>query len=176
MGETYDRKLVYSKVRPARGTVEIGDRFGSAVAFLRPTLEFGYDERLVVGAPGEDIGALRNAGAVRTVPLYMSCEHACGSDAYPDDSEAATVIQGRGKTPGVAGNGNQFGAAVSHLQGVDRGIIVAAPGQTVASKAGAGAIAVLDPVPTHSHQLDQTTRELPGESQADDRFGTLPSR
>ena len=87
IGETYERKLVYSTIRPARGTAETGDRFGSAVAFLsRPTLELENNEdRLVVGAPGEDIGQLSNAGAARTVPLYRYCEHGCGSDAYTGD-------------------------------------------------------------------------------------------
>jgi hypothetical protein len=174
MGETYDRELVYSTARPARGTIESGDRFGSAVAFLRTSREFGYDEQLVVGAPGEDIGTLRDAGAVRTMALGMYCERACGSDAYADDY-GTTMIQGRGHTPGMAGAGHEFGDAVSQVPGVDGGIIVAAPGQTVAGRA-AGAIAVLDPVPTHSHQLDQNALGRPGETHAGDRFGTLPSR
>ncbi len=138
---------------------------------------FDYDEDASWSVhPARTSGQLSNAGAARTVPLYRYCEHGCGSDAYPDDSEAVTMIQGKGHTPGVAGSGNQFGAAVSRLPGVDRAILVGAPGQTVAGKAGAGAVAVLDPVPTGSHQVDQDTRELPGESQAGDRFGTLPSR
>jgi hypothetical protein len=130
----------------------------------------------VVGAPGEDVGALPDAGAARTVPLYRYCEHGCGSDASPADDEAVTLIQGTRGTPGVVGSGNQFGAAVSPLPGVDGAILVAAPGQTFAGKTDAGAVAVLDPVPTGSHQVDQDTRELPGESQAGDRFGTLLTR
>ena len=174
VGETYGSKLVYSQIRPARGTAETGDRFGSAVAFVtRPTLKFDNDERLVVGAPGEDIGSLSNAGAARTVPLYRYCEHACGSDAYPADDEAVTVIQGRRHTPGVAKSGNRFGAAISPLPGVEAAILVAAPGQTVAGKADAGAVAVLDPDPTHSQQIQG---QLPGQPQAHSHFGTLPSR
>jgi hypothetical protein len=175
IGETYERKLVYSIIRPALRTAEAGDRFGSAVSLLsRPTLEIDYyEDRLVVGAPGEDIGHLSNAGAARTVPLYRSCEHGCGSDAYPDDSQAATMIQGKGHTPGVAGSGNQFGAAVSRLPGIDHAFLVGAPGQTVAGKAVAGAVTVLDPNPTQSHQIQE---QLPGQPQARDRFGTLPSR
>jgi len=147
---------VYTKIGPARGTAETGDRFGSAVAFMaRPDLDFGDDERLVVGAPGEDVGALADAdaGAARVVLLYRYCEFGCGSDVYPD--QAVTVIQGKGNTPGVAGSGNQFGAAVTRLPGVDHAILVGAPGQTVAGEADAGAVAVLDPVPTISHQVDQ---------------------
>lgn len=175
MGETYQRKLVYSTIRPARGTAEAGDRFGSAVAFLsRPTLELDYyEDHLVVGAPGEDIGQLSNAGAARTVPMSRYCEHGCGSDVYPDDSEAVTMIQGRGHTPGVAGSGNQFGAAVGRVPGVDRAFLVGAPGQTVAGRAGAGAVAVLDPDPTQSHQVQE---QLPGQPRARDWFGSLPSR
>lgn len=176
IGEAFDnrkRKLVYTKIGPARGTAETGDRFGSAVAFMaRPNLDFD-DDRLVVGAPGEDVGALADAGATRAVLLYRYCEYGCGSDVYPD--QAVTVIQGNGNTPGVAGAGNQFGAAVSRLPGVDHAILIGAPGQTVAGEADAGAVAVLDPVPTISHQVDQNTRALPGESQAGDRFGTLPT-
>ena len=177
VGEAFDehkRKLVYTKIGPPRGTAETGDRFGSAVAFTaRPNLDFGYEDRLVVGAPGEDVGALADAGAARVMLLYRSCEYGCGSDVYPD--QAVTVTQGRGNTPGVAGSDNQFGATVSRLPGVDHAILIGAPGQTVAGEAHAGAVAVLDPVPTISHQVDQDTPELPGESQTGDRFGTLPT-
>ncbi len=175
MGETYGRTLVYSTIRPALGTTETGDRYGSAVAFLsRPPLELeNNQDRLVVGAPGKDIGQLSNAGAVRTVPLYRYCMHGCGSDAYTGDDEAVTMIQGKGHTPGAAGSGNQFGAAVSRLSGVEGAILVGAPGQPVAGKADAGAVAVLDPDPTHSHQVQE---QLPGQPHAHDRFGTLPSR
>ncbi len=178
VGESYGRDMVYSKIMPARGTAETGDRFGSAVAFLnRPTLEFGYDEHIMVGAPGEDVGTLADAGAVRIVPISMSCEHTCGSDAYPEeDYGAATIVQGRVHTPGMAASGNQFGAAVSRLPGVDHGMLVGAPGQTVAGKAQAGVVAVLDPVPTHSHQLDQAMHVQPGKLQAGNQFGTLPNR
>lgn len=127
----------------------------------------------MVGAPGKDIGRLSNAGAARTVPLYRYCEHGCGSDVYTRDEEAVTMIQSKGLTPGVAGSGNQFGAAVSRLPGVDGAILVGAPGQTVAGKADAGAVAVLDPDPTQSHQVQE---QIPGHPQARDRFGTLPSR
>jgi hypothetical protein len=175
IGETYDRKLVYSTIRPALGTAEAGDRYGSAVAFLsRPPLELkNNQDRLVVGAPGKDIGHLSNAGAARTVPLYRYCEHGCGSDVYTGDEEAVTMIEGKGHTPGVAGTGNQFGAAVSRLPGVEGAILVGAPGQAVAGKADAGAVAVLDPDPTHSRQIQQ---QASGQPQARDRFGTLPSR
>ena len=173
MGEAYDRKFVYSTLRPGRGTAETGDRFGSAVAFLtRPSLEFGYDERLLIGTPGEDIGGLRDAGAVRIVPLSRYCGHACGSDAYPEDDIAVTVVQGRGHTPGAARAGNQFGATVGRLPGVESGILVGAPGQTVAGQSMAGAVAVLDPDPIHSHQIQHQPSGAPT---AHNRFGTLPS-
>lgn len=108
-------------MKPAHGTVETGDRFGSAVAFLsRLTMRRDYyEDRLVVGIPGEDIGRIRNAGAVRLLPLSRYCEHACGSDAYPDDSEAHTLVQGQARTPGAARPGNQFGASLSGQPGVD---------------------------------------------------------
>lgn len=175
IGETYDRKLEYSMIRPALGTAETGDRYGSAVAFLsRPPLELSNNEdRLVVGAPGKDIGQLSDAGAARTVPLYRYCEHGCGSDMYAGDEEAVTLIQGRGHTPGVAGTGNQFGATVSHFPGVEGAVLIGAPGQAVAGATGAGAVAVLDPEPTRSGQIQGPSS---GRSQARDRFGTLPSR
>jgi len=73
--------LVYSKIGPARGTAETGDRFGSAVAFLANSdLDFDSGEHLVVGAPGEDVGRMVYAGGARTVPPYRYCEHGCGRD------------------------------------------------------------------------------------------------
>ena len=176
-GETYGRDLVSYEIRPARGTAENGDRFGSAVALSAgPDPEFLSDARLVVGAPGEDVGARADAGAARIVPLYRSCEHGCGSNAYPGDDEAVTLVQGRRHTPGSAGAGNQFGAAVSWLPGVDGGTLVAAPGQTVGGQADAGAVAVLDPDPANAHQVDQDTGALPGGAHSDARFGKLPNR
>ena len=72
--------------------------------------------------------------------------------------------------PGWQPSGNQFGAAVSRLPGVDNGILIGAPGQTVAGNAEAGVVAVLDPVPTQPHQLDQNTHEQPTQAQPGSHF------
>ena len=85
VGENYGRKLVYSTIRPALGTAETGDRYGSAVAFLsRPPLELeNNQDRLVVGAPGEGHRAAlqrrrcsnRSAVSVLHAWLRFGCVH-----------------------------------------------------------------------------------------------------
>lgn len=76
------------------GLAEAGDRFGEALA----TGDFNNDRRadLVIGVPGEDLGSIKDAGAVqvvngssttglRSTSLILSQQNLAGSPAEPGD-------------------------------------------------------------------------------------------
>jgi hypothetical protein len=118
------------------GTNEAGDRFGAAV-------HLGYVEVLVdddpfgmnvyvIGAPGEDIGKVKDAGAITVLA--------------PGVKPAFSLYQGAG-LPGKAEKGDQVGAALGDFQGEYHGpyyggdgIIVGAPGEDVGTVVDAGVV------------------------------------
>jgi hypothetical protein len=84
------------------GTAEDGDEFGAALA----AADFdgdGYDD-LAVGVPGEDVGALADAGGVNV--LY-------GSAAGLTDAAAQYFDQDSAAVPGAAEASDRFGAALA---------------------------------------------------------------
>jgi hypothetical protein len=114
------------------GGTEPGDQFGSAVESL--DLTSAGTPTFVVGAPGEDIGTIRDAGGVYTLG---------GTRGYDESS------------PGVAGSaetGDRFGATLGSWRDIavdlphsspppgpgswSRGLLVGAPGED----AGSGAV------------------------------------
>ena len=143
--------------------VEAGDRFGASV-YLSSS---GYS--LIIGAPGEDVGSIVDAGAVtdlsvgRTCLRPVACVHPLGADAHP----------GRYGVPGVARAGNAFGASVSELPGIDGGIVAGAPGQTVDGHHSAGTITVLNPQPLPTQELHQNSPGVPGTAETGDHFYRL---
>ena len=116
------------------GSLEDGDRFGSAVAKGDFDGDGVFD--LAVGAPGEDIGAAGNAGAVTV--LY-------GSPARLTAAGSQTLFQGGG-AGGAAETGDAFGSAVaSGILGGDgiADLVVGAPGENVGATSNAGAVNLL---------------------------------
>ena len=91
------------------GRPETGDRFGAALALHTHDLTDVDNGGLAIGAPGEDIGGVRDAGAL--------------SLAYFEDSQGQAlagvslrgmrgISQNSARVPGRAEPGDQFGAAV----------------------------------------------------------------
>lgn len=93
------------------GTAEAGDRFGSVIALRGPWRE-GIGEPVVISAPGEDVGAAADAGAVQVFGDLASAPGT--SDVFVNQATVDQSVQA----------GDHFGAAVvtrySHL-------LVAAP-------------------------------------------------
>ncbi|MCO6011240.1 FG-GAP and VCBS repeat-containing protein [Actinoallomurus purpureus] len=85
---------------PGKG--ETGDEFGAAVA-ARDVDGDGRAE-VVVGAPGEDIGKRRNAGAVTVLRGNAGWRLGAGSSSFSQNTEGV---------PGVSESGDRYGGALS---------------------------------------------------------------
>jgi len=154
------------------GVAEAGDQFGHAVAITAVNQE--DRRRLVVGAPGEDIGTATDAGSVSVFEM----------DAEPEG--LAELRQGqRGplgavRLPGTPQSGDRFGAALTtgpldlpETSGTEVGLalVVGAPGDTVSGRDGAGSVTVLQEKYEHAVLLTQDTAGVPGRAEAGDGFG-----
>jgi hypothetical protein len=111
------------------GTAEAGDRFGAAVS--EGIYQCNENVSVVIGAPGEDIGKVKDAGSV-TVALEPAI-----SGLILSQCPAKAYSQGSG-LPGKAEAGDQLGAAVGTKPGdpdteedrMDR-IVTGVPGEDV---------------------------------------------
>jgi hypothetical protein len=154
----------------ATGAPEAGDRFGEVLA-LSPT---GWGSQLYVGAPHEDIGAEKDAGAVFLVP---------------SKGKPSSVSQDTPGAGGAAEAGDRYGAsiapywtfdAVEHLVGV---VAAGVPGEDIGKTKDAGAVAFstfLGPSDDRdagslrgaARVTTQDSTKIPGSVEAGDAFGT----
>jgi hypothetical protein len=142
----------------AGGTAETGDAFGAALA----SGILGGDALadLVVGAPGEDVGATVNAGALNLL---------AGSPGG--------LVAGAVATQGNPESLDLFGAAVAtgdfdNTAGDD--VAAGAPGETVNGRQSAGAVSVLNGPPgglANERLLFQGTAGIAGSPETGDLFG-----
>jgi hypothetical protein len=115
------------------GRVEAGDRFGAALT--SGILHKDEENTLVVGAPGEDVGAVADAGSVTFIWLPTSAGHLCCE--FP----TTTIRQGRG-LPGTPEAGDALGATLgqtngdnSRGEGLYDSLLIGAPGEDVGTSA-----------------------------------------
>jgi hypothetical protein len=140
------------------GSAESGDGFGHALA----TGLLANDDLadLVVGVPGENLGAIPDAGAVNVL---------AGS--------SGGLVNGSLATQGNPEEGDSFGAAVTtgdfdEPAGDD--VAAGAPGETVGSRPAAGAVSVFNGPPSglaSERLLFQGTAGIPGTPETGDAFG-----
>ena len=151
---------VLSQSGAVAGAAESGDRFGAAIAF-------GSAGTVLVGAPGEDVGTVADAGAV------VSISPSGASAIFSQDSA------GMG---GVAEAGDRFGAAISHLPGLDSDgyrVAIGAPGEDVGGVRDAGVVGFLggrsrtSPPRPLAQIVGQDTTGVPGIAERGDRFGAV---
>ena len=142
----------------AAGAAESGDNFGLSVA---TGLLAGDDlADLVVGVPGEDVGAVQGAGAVNLL-----------------SGSAGGLAAGSLATQGNPETGDAFGSAVAtgdfdEPAGDD--VVAGAPGETVNGRAAAGAVSVFNGPPTglaSERLLFQGSSGIPGAAETGDAFG-----
>lgn len=116
------------------GLAEADDLVGASLAIGDFDCD-GFDD-LAIGTPGEDLGAVADAGGVNVVH---------GSANGLGDRPAG-FYQGRGKVPGQAAEGNLFGGALAAGDFNGDGctdLAIGAPGQDIGTVIDAGAVVVL---------------------------------
>ncbi|MFZ1411472.1 MAG: integrin alpha [Micropruina sp.] len=115
------------------GSNEDGDYFGAALTIVNNL----YDQTTVaIGAPGENVGAVLDAGSVTIVRIN-------GTPARP----AKTYTQNSTGIPGVAEAGDLFGAALTYLpgdlddgEGMTDGLVIGTPGEDIGAIGDAGSV------------------------------------
>jgi len=152
---------------------EAGDGFGAAVEI--GDLSGGgnpadFDD-LAVGAPGENVGAAADAGAVTVI------EASGAGTGLPAGAAQQRFFQGAAQVPGVSEAGDRFGAALAAGNlgsgGID--LTVGAPGEDVGAAVDAGAVVLLIGPGFHQLLTQGSPTELgsvPGAPESGDRFGT----
>ena len=162
-GMSSDRRVITQNTPGVAGSAERGDRFGAALVAGRFNGDRFWD--LAVGAPGEDVGRDRDAGAV--IILYGS-----------DKGLGKGLRTGR-RLPLTQPNpepGDRFGfsLAAGEISGTARAeLVVGAPGETIRGARGAGAVNVIDnPAGTSpSQKVLYQGRGMSGRPERDDNFG-----
>jgi hypothetical protein len=162
-GGTPDEQLIYQGVGGMAGTPETGDAFGWAIVSNDFNDTDGFDS-LAVGVPGEDVGAVADAGVVNV--RYAS--------GFGQPFGLTVLTQDR---PEV---GDEFGSALAEgfLAASDGTVdlAVGAPGERVGNAAGAGAVSVVKNddtgfLATGSQLFYQGFAGVPGTAETGDGFG-----
>lgn len=115
--------------RGVPGKAESGDQLGSVVALVYPA--GGEDELgLLAGAPQEDVGSAKDAGAVTYV-------EGLGSGAL----RGTGLDQGTAGVPGAPEKGDRFGASLATTsEGLDTEVAVGVPGEDLGRTKDAGTV------------------------------------
>ena len=150
------------------GSVEAGDLFGAAVG-VGDFNGDGYSD-LIVGAPGEDVGAKKGAGAVTVI--YGSALGLTASGAQGWHQDVAGIA-------GVAEATDEFGFAVAATDVGSEGyddLIVGVPGEAIGNRHDAGAVNLIRGSSsglraTGNQFLEQTGGADDHVSETGDRFG-----
>ena len=163
-GDPGGQSLLYQGASGVAGTSEAGDAFGWSIVSNDFDDSDGIDS-LAVGAPGEDVGTVADAGAV--IVDYAS--------GFGGPVGLTVLTQDRPET------GDRFGSALDEgfLDGSDGTVdlVVGAPGETVGGRPGAGAVSVVKNddsgfLAAGSQLFYQGAAGVPGTAETGDGFGT----
>ena len=100
---TYPAVSLTQSTAGVAGSAESGDQFGSALAYRD-------DRTLAVGIPGEDLGAVADAGSVQIVRVGKA------NLSFPSPS----ITEDSPGTPGTVRAGSRFGSSVAGLPATDQ--------------------------------------------------------
>ena len=167
---SYGPSRVYTQNSPGvPGTAETGDRFGASLAASKipPITD---PEMVAIGAPGEDVGSVKDAGTVTVLKRS-------------DDKFLPTISLSQA-TAGIAGSveaGDQFGTAVAYRD--DRTLAIGIPGEDLGSVVDAGSVQIVrvgkSNISTPYPSITEDYPGTPGVVKKDSRFGSsvagLPS-
>jgi type VII secretion-associated serine protease mycosin len=146
---------------------EAGDKFGAAVA-TGDLNNDGYDD-LVIGVPGEDVGTVKDAGAVHVL-LGAASGLSGPGQLWTENSKGV---------PGASETSDRFGAslAVGTFDGpAGADVAIGSPTETVGSSVSAGAVHILRGASagltgTGSQQWTQDSAGIRFFAEAGDAFG-----
>ena len=140
------------------GAAEKGDRFGTSVHLVPD--DNGGNPTLLVGTPGEDVGAKVDAGSVTIARISRSSLRPTGT--------IRTVDQNSTGMAGTVEKGDQFGTAVSSMRyGSGIAYLVGVPGEDVGSKKDAGMVQTVG----NGKGWTQSSTGVPGTVEKGDRMG-----
>lgn len=151
-------------------SAEAGDLFGAALA-ADDVNTVGSGQDVAIGAPGEDVGAVADAGVVHA--LYGSATGLTSSGSQLWSQNTAGIAD-------TAETGDAFGSvlAIGPLN-IDAfaDLVVGAPGESVGAVAGAGAVHVLRGsavglTATSSQQWTQDSAGIADSAETGDGFGS----
>jgi hypothetical protein len=152
---------------------ENGDRFGAALGHL---VGGCWERGLIIGAPGEAIGAVARAGAVFQL-----------NDENQDSGPIGNMItQDSPGVPGIVERDDRFGSSVLGVQEAGDGALMVAigtPGEDVGSVVDAGSVTEVAAMAVPGCAAPQPAARLwtqespgvPGAPEAGDRYGTSVS-
>jgi len=124
---------------------------------------------LIVGAPGEDIGTVSNAGMIHLLP---------GSPSGPTATGDQVLHQNSPFVIGIAGVGDELGAATASgdFNGDGRAdVAIGVPGESSGGAARSGMVQIVSGVGSGfgaDAAFDQTTPGISGTAESGDRFGS----
>jgi hypothetical protein len=140
------------------GPSEAGDRFGAALTNRTANT-------VSIGVPGEDVGDVRDAGAVVDLAVPGRC---C--------SETTLWYQGYNDLMGKAEAGDRFGAALAPGDAGD--LLVGAPGENVGDDVDAGIVQIVprseagEQLASYGNcQYHQDSPDVPGTGESGDQMG-----
>lgn len=150
-----DARFITQNTSGVPGGAEAGDMFGAAIYSAMETEATDGGHYVLVGAPGEAIGSVRNAGAAVRF-------------TYHGDFHMNTIEGYSQETPGFAGHaetGDRFGSSFGSY-GLDF-LLTGVPGEDVGDVRNAGLVQSL----RGDEFWHQGTPGIPGAVEATDRFG-----
>jgi hypothetical protein len=151
-------RLITQNTSGVPGTAETGDHFGASMASGS-----GAFNQLAIGAPGENVGSVVDAGSVTVLKRT-------DTTIYP----AIVLTQATKGVSGTVEAGDRLGAAVAYRD--DRTLAIGVPGEDLGTVVDAGSVQIVRVGKSNlsfpSPSITENSPGTPGVVQTRSRFGT----